>query len=191
MPGWIVWTAAALVAFAVAIALALATAVLAVARLRRADRGARSSLTDFDAQMRLRAEALSDLTTAVRGVAEHERGVLAEADAARDLANRGYETDAVDERAATRARLDASVRDLLAITEAYPDLAASESFRAVRSRLLETEQMADTAAAEHDAQAQRSNAVLRTILWRHLAGPAGVRERALFAGAAEPDPARA
>lgn len=189
MPGWIAWTTAALAAFVVVIA--LATAVLAVTRLRRAGRGARSSLAGFDLQMRLRAEAVIDLVTAVRGVAEHERGILAEAEAAHDQASRSCETDSIDERAAARARLDGSVRDLLAITEAYPDLTASEAFRAVRGRLLEAERMADVAAGEYDTQARRSNAVLRTSPWRHLAGLAGVRERALLAGAAEPDPARA
>lgn len=172
VPDWIAWTLLGLALLVLA-----GLAVVAVAsRLRRADAQARSALAAFDLQLDRGARLLDDLGAEVRRVADHERGILAEAEAVRDLVPRVLRTDSVADRAAALARLEPVTTDLLAIVEAYPDVSGSPEHEAVRAEALAAQRDAAATAAAHDDEADRFNARLRRGPWR----VAGVGPRELL-----------
>ena len=122
-------------------------------RRRRADRELRRSLDQVDLQLNRRAELLINLVTTVCAVAAHERAVLEEAQAVREQILDGTALASVTTRAEAHRRLDAAVTDLLSIAEAYPDVAASPQFQAVRSEILAAGREAEAALAAYDEAA--------------------------------------
>ena len=95
------------------------------------------SWKQVDVELRRRYDLIPNLVETVKGYAAHERATLEAVVAARAVAQAPSGSRAAqgeDETALTR-----SLRGLLAVAEAYPDLKADEHFRALQSQLAETE----------------------------------------------------
>ena len=95
------------------------------------------SWKQIDVELRRRYDLIPNLVETVKGYAAHERGVLEAVITARAKAT--APSGSIAEQAADEAALTASLRGLLAVAEAYPDLKADSQFSMLQSQLGETE----------------------------------------------------
>jgi len=120
-----------------------ALAVLVVAVIASYNRFVRQrniieeSWKQIDVELRRRYDLIPNLVESVKGYAAHERGVLEAVINARAKAT--APSASVAEQAVDEAALTASLRGLLAIAEAYPELKADTQFSMLQSQLGETE----------------------------------------------------
>ncbi|MBC7633212.1 LemA family protein [Aeromicrobium sp.] len=164
---------------AVIIALSL-FAAYAFNKLRRLDIGAQEALGGIDVQLTRRADLIPHLVNTVKGYAQHERGVFAEVTAARAGAAAAAKQGTVPEKAASEARLDRAIIDVLAVAEAYPDLKASANFQALQAELSDTENKISFARQFYNDAVASLNKVVQTIPWLLFTGVAGVRSREFY-----------
>jgi LemA protein len=80
------------------------------------------AFADVDVQLRQRHDLIPNLVETVKGYAAHERGTLDEVVRARNAAVAAQGTP---QQAAAENQLSGALRQLFALSEAYPDLKAS------------------------------------------------------------------
>ena len=95
------------------------------------------SWKQIDVELRRRYDLIPNLVETVKGYAAHERQVLEAVITARAKAT--APSDSLAEQAADEAALTRSLRGLLAVAEAYPQLRADTQFSALQEQLAETE----------------------------------------------------
>jgi LemA protein len=150
-------------------------------RLRTLDVKAQEALGGIDVQLTRRADLVPNLVETVRGYAAHEKGVLEEVTAARASVAKAAASGTVEEKAAAAGALDASLVNVMAVAENYPDLKASTNFLDLQRQLADTEnQLAFARQYYNDAVSSLNTAVV-TIPTNLLAGVAGVSTRAFYA----------
>lgn len=150
-------------------------------RLRTLDVKAQEALGGIDVQLTRRADLVPNLVESVKGYAAHEKGVFEEVTAARAAVTRAAASGSVEEKAAASDALDASLVNVLAVAENYPDLKASANFLDLQRQLADTEnQLAFARQYYNDAVSSLNTAVV-TIPTNLLAGVAGVAKRAFYA----------
>ncbi|MBA3723820.1 MAG: LemA family protein [Candidatus Levybacteria bacterium] len=104
---------------------------LVAARMRIAE-----ALSQIDVQLKRRTDLIPNLVETVKGYAKHEKGVLENVTRARaDLMQAG----SVQEKAAANNMLSDTLKSLFAVSEAYPDLKASQNFQSLQEELSDTE----------------------------------------------------
>jgi LemA protein len=135
------------------------------------------SWSDISVQLKQRHDLIPNLVETVKGYAAHERGTLDAVVKARNAA-----VAASDPAAAAQAEnmLTGALRQLFALSEAYPDLKANQNFLALQSELSDIEnkiaaarRFFNNAVSEYNAAIQQFPAVL-------LAGTLGFTERTFF-----------
>ena len=132
---------------------------------------------DIDVQLKRRHDLIPSLVAAVKGHAGYERGTLESVVEARNRA-----TSATGPRAAGEAEgaLAGSVRQLLALAEAYPDLKAAASFLALQKSLTEIEDHVQQARRYYNAVVRDFNTKIQQFPSNTVAGPFGFAEREFF-----------
>jgi LemA protein len=95
-----------------------------------------SAAAQIDVQLNRRHDLIPNLVETVKGYASHESATLEAVIAARNQATAA--TGLADKAQAENA-LTASLKSLFAVSEAYPDLKANESFRQLQTELAATE----------------------------------------------------
>jgi LemA protein len=95
-----------------------------------------SSWAQIDVQLRKRHDLIPALVEAVRGYAAHESSTLIGVSEARSAAQRA---DRVGERAGAERDLGRATADLLAVSEAYPQLEATTNFSQLAAELRDVE----------------------------------------------------
>jgi LemA protein len=88
-------------------------------------------------QLKRRHDLIPNLIESVKGYASHERKTLDEVVRARQQAA-GFK-GGIEERSKIENALTQSLRSLIALAEAYPDLKANQSFIALQEELASTE----------------------------------------------------
>jgi LemA protein len=91
----------------------------------------------IDVQLKRRHDLIPNLIESVKGYAAHERQTLDEVIRARREAEAF--TGGIEERAKIESALTQSLRSLIALAEAYPDLKANQGFIALQEELASTE----------------------------------------------------
>src|SRR5271166_5398161 len=94
------------------------------------------AFADVDVQLRQRHDLIPNLVETVKGYAAHERGTLDEVVRARNAAVAAQGTP---QQAAAENQLSGALRQLFALSEAYPDLKASANFQQLQSELSDIE----------------------------------------------------
>ena len=97
----------------------------------------KNSWSSIDVQLKRRHDLIPNLIESVRGYAAHERQTLDAVVKARRQAEEF--AGGVEERAKVENALTQSLRSLLALAEAYPDLKANQGFIALQEELASTE----------------------------------------------------
>ncbi len=160
----------------------VAVALFAVGfnKLRRADLAAQEALAGIDVQLMRRADLVPNLVATVQGYAAHESGVLTAVTAARTAVRQAAQGGSVTERAAAESALDRSLIQVMAVAEAYPQLAASQNFQQLQTQLAETEDQVAFARQYYNDAVRSLNTAVTTIPWMVFAGAAGVGKRDFF-----------
>jgi LemA protein len=164
----------------------IATAVLAAVglyaivvfnRLIRARNLLREGWSGIDVQLRRRSDLVPNLVEAVKGYAGHERALFAEVTAKR---NEALNATGVAGRATAEQGLQASVRRVLAVAEAYPELKASHNFLELQRQLAELEDQLQMARRYYNGTVRDYNIGIQSFPDLILARVAGFREEQFF-----------
>jgi LemA protein len=94
------------------------------------------AFADVDVQLRQRHDLIPNLVETVKGYAAHERGTLDEVVKARNAA---VAAQGPEQKAAAENMLSGALRQLFALSEAYPDLKANANFQQLQAELTDIE----------------------------------------------------
>jgi LemA protein len=168
MTGWII--------LAIVVVLVL-YGISAYNRLVQLRQTANQAWSDVDVQLKQRHDLVPNLVETVKGYAAHERGTLDEVVRARNAAVAAPNPEA---QAAAENVLTGALRQIFALSEAYPDLKANQNFLQLQSELGDLEnkiaaarRFFNNAVAEFNAAIQQFPAVL-------FAGVMGFHSRTFF-----------
>lgn len=135
------------------------------------------AFADIDVQLKQRHDLIPNLVETVKGYASHERSTLEAVVQARNAAISAHGPAA---QAAAENQLTGALRQLFALSEAYPDLKANANFQQLQTELSDVEnklaasrRFFNNAVSEYNAGIQHFPAVL-------FAGPLGFRENEFF-----------
>src|SRR5579872_93385 len=122
------------------------------------------AFADVVVQLRQRHDLIPNLVETVKGYAAHERGTLDEVVKARNAA---VAAQSPDQKAAAENMLSGALRQLFALSEAYPDLKANANFQQLQAELSDLEnkiaaarRFFNNAVQEYNSGIQRFPAVL-------------------------------
>ena len=135
------------------------------------------AFADIDVQLQQRRDLIPNLVETVKGYASHERGTL---EAVIQARNSAAAANTVGEKVHAENMLTGALRQLFALSEAYPDLKANQNFLQLQSeigdienKLASARRFFNNAVSEYNAAIQQFPAVL-------VAGMLGFREREFF-----------
>src|ERR1017187_2828923 len=94
------------------------------------------AFADIDVQLKQRHDLIPNLVATVKGYAAHERGTLDEVVKARNAA---VSAQGPAQQAAAENMLSGALRQLFALSEAYPDLKANANFQQLQAELSDIE----------------------------------------------------
>lgn len=136
----------------------------------------------IDVQLKRRWDLIPNLVETVKGYAAHEKETLERVIAARNAATtaQGPEAQAESENILTGA-----LRQLFALSEAYPDLKANQSFLELQEELTATEGRIAFARQHYNDTVLRYNNKIQTFPGVLMAGPLGFTAREYFETADE------
>jgi LemA protein len=164
------------IAVAVLIAIGL-YAIVVFNRLIRARNLVREGWSGIDVQLVRRSDLIPNLVETVKGYAGHERTLFAEIAQKRTQA---LNTTGVTGRAAAEQDLQASVRRMLAVAEAYPELKASQNFLELQKQLAELEDQLQLARRYYNGTVRDYNIGIQSFPDLLLARAFGFREEPYF-----------
>lgn len=127
-------------------------------RLRQSVREAWSAI---DTELRRRYDLIPNLVETVKGYATHEKSTLEAVIAARNAAASNNGTPA--EQAVTENQLSGALRQLFALSEAYPDLKANQNFNQLQAQLEETENRLGQSRRFYNANVRELNTATQTF----------------------------
>ena len=94
------------------------------------------SFADVDVQLKLRHDLIPNLVETVKGYASHERGTL---EAVVNARNAAMAAQGPAQQAAAENMLTGALRQLFALSEAYPDLKANQNFQQLQTEIADVE----------------------------------------------------
>src|SRR5881227_2920241 len=95
-----------------------------------------SAWSDIDVQLKRRHDLIPNLVETVKGYAAHEKGTFEDIAKYRSMA---MQATAPADKAAAENQLTGALKTLFAVSEAYPQLRASEEFTQLQGSLNQTE----------------------------------------------------
>ncbi|MCX5670074.1 MAG: LemA family protein [Planctomycetota bacterium] len=96
----------------------------------------KNAWSQIDVQLKRRYDLIPNLVETVKGYASHERETLERVIKARQA---GIDASTVKDQAAAENMIVGALRQLFALSEAYPNLKANEGFLALQEQLASTE----------------------------------------------------
>jgi len=94
------------------------------------------SFADIDVQLKQRHDLIPNLVETVKGYATHERGTL---EAVVQARNAAMAAPGLEQKVAAENMLTGALRQLFALSEAYPNLKANENFQQLQAELTDIE----------------------------------------------------
>lgn len=141
--------------------------------------------SQVDVQLKRRYDLIPNLVETVKGYASHERNTLESVVEAR---NRAQAASGPQEQATAENFLTGALRQLFALSEAYPELRASEQFEKLQEELSESEDKVAIARQIYNDTVLSLNNKVETIPSNVVAGMTGFKIREFFeAGPAADD----
>ena len=137
------------------------------------------AFSDIDVQTKQRHDLIPNLVETVKGYAGHERGTLEAVVQARNAAV-AAQSGGVAAQAAAENVLSGALRQLFALSEAYPDLKASQNFQELQSQLSDIENKIAAARRFFNNAVQEYNTGIQQFPAVLLAGPLGFTPRDFF-----------
>lgn len=152
-------------------------AVITFNRLVQLSRRADGAWSDIDVQLKRRWDLIPALVETVKGYARHESATLQQVVQARAEATQSAN---VAQRGTHERTLSTSVARLFALSEAYPDLKANESFQSLHRSLIEIEDSVQNARRYYNAVIRDLNTQIQRFPAFVIANATGFRERSFF-----------
>ena len=155
----------------------LAYAVLTYNKLVRLRNESETGWANIDVQLRRRSDLVPNLVEAVKGYAAHESQTFEEITKARTAAQ---QASGPASAAQADAEMAPALNKLLAVSEAYPQLRASENFLALQQELADIEDKLAAARRYYNQTVYRYHTVKQSFPAVLIAGPLGFEEREFF-----------
>lgn len=132
---------------------------------------------DIDVQLKRRHDLVPMLVASVKGHAGYEKGTL---EAVVEARNRAVSAGGPAAAGEAEGALAASVRQIFALAEAYPDLKAAESFLSLQRNLSDIENHIQDARRYYNAVVRDLNTKVAQFPSNLVAGAFGFRPREFF-----------
>jgi LemA protein len=147
-------------------------------RLVRLRQLADGAWADIDVQLKRRHDLIPAVVAAVQGHAGYERGTL---EAVVEARARAREAGGPAERGRVEQEVEGALHRIFAVAEAYPDLQAAASFRALQESLTLVEDHLQAARRYYNAVVRDLNTAIAQFPASLVAGPARFTPREFFA----------
>lgn len=158
--------------------------------IQRLDEQASSAQGQIEVQLQRRADLIPNLVSTVKGYAQHEEEVFTNVANARAGLLGAIKSGDPEQMANANAQLTPVLGRLLAISEAYPQLKADQSFLRLQDELTGTENRIAVARSDYNQSVQQFNAYIRQFPAVMTAKMIGSKSRKYFEvtnpGAAQP-----
>jgi LemA protein len=135
------------------------------------------SFADVDVQLKLRHDLIPNLVETVKGYAAHERGTLEEVVKARNAA---MTAQGPAQQAQAENMLSGALRQLFALSEAYPDLKANQNFQQLQTELSDIENKIASARRFFNNAVQEYNTGIQQFPAALFAASLGFQQRTFF-----------
>jgi len=135
------------------------------------------AFADVDVQLKQRHDLIPNLVETVKGYAAHERGTLEEVVKARNAA---ISAQGPEQKVAAENMLSGALRQLFALSEAYPDLKANQNFQQLQSELSDIENKLAAARRFFNSAVQEYNTGIQQFPAALFAGSLGFSPRTFF-----------
>jgi LemA protein len=135
------------------------------------------AFADVDVQLRQRHDLVPNLVETVKGYAAHERGTLDEVVKARNAA---VSAQGPAQQAAAENMLTGALRQLFALSEAYPDLKASANFQQLEAELTDLENKIAASRRFFNNSVQEYNTGIQRFPAALFAGAMGFSQKEYF-----------
>lgn len=135
--------------------------------------------SDITVQLKRRADLIPNLVEAVKGYAGHEKQVFQDVTEARsnvlNAAQQGPK-----EAAAAENQFEQALKSLFAVSEAYPQLRASENFQQLQSELVDTEDKIQAARRFYNGGVRDLNTKIQQFPANIVAGMFNFKSKEFF-----------
>jgi LemA protein len=135
------------------------------------------SFADIDVQLKQRHDLVPNLVETVKGYASHERGTL---EAVVQARNAAMTAQGPAQMAAAENMLSGALRQLFALSEAYPDLKANQNFQQLQMELSDLENKIAASRRFFNNAVQEYNTGIEQFPAALIAGPFGFARRDFF-----------
>jgi LemA protein len=163
-----------------ALALPLALVGCGYNRIQTLDEQANSARSQIEVQLQRRADLIPNLVSTVKGYAAHEEQVFSEVAQARAGLLGAVQSHDPQQMADANAAATGALGRLLAISEAYPQLKADQSFLRLQDELTGTENRIAVARGDYNKAAQDYNTLIRTFPTALTAKVTGAKAKPYF-----------
>jgi LemA protein len=135
------------------------------------------AFADVDVQLKLRHDLIPNLVETVKGYASHERGTL---EAVVQARNAAITAQGPAQQAAAENMLSGALRQLFALSEAYPDLKANQNFQQLQTEISDVENKIAAARRFFNNAVSEYNAGIQQFPAALFAASLGFRDREFF-----------
>ena len=133
--------------------------------------------SQIDVQLKRRHDLIPNLVETVKGYMDHEKDVLESVIKARQMA---IAADSVEGTAQAENMLTGALKDLFALSEAYPDFKANTNMQTLQEELSSTENKIAFARQHHNDSVTSYNNKLETFPSNLIANTFNFRPKYLF-----------
>jgi LemA protein len=149
-------------------------------RIQTLDEQAAQAKQQIEVQLQRRADLVPNLVNTVKGYAQHEEAVFTQVATARAGLAGAIRTGDPQQQAAADAQLTGALGRLLAISEAYPQLKADQTFLKLQDELSGTENRIAVSRSDYNAAVNAYNSYIRTFPQKITASLTGAKPRAYY-----------
>lgn len=161
----------------VVIAVLLLWFVFGYNKLIRLDQSVVEKWANVETQYQRRFDLVPNLVSTVKAYAAHEEQLFTEVT---KLRTQWQQAVSIDERVAAAQQLDFGLGRLIAVSENYPQLRASENFLSLQDELAGTENRVATERTRYNEAVRNYNTAVKRIPTNLIASIAGFDEKRSF-----------